>query len=229
MNRVWSPELGATALGRFGWKANVATVAEQNAGAALGDMGITTRLLPVDNCAGVQTECARAASIHADEVEFQPDFFDQLTRYIRLIGVPAQRDPHDPVVRQGAALFTAVGCAACHVPTLTTAAATIHPELAQQTIHPYTDLLLHDMGAGLADGRPDYLASGSEWRTAPLWGIGLAATVAGGPAYYLHDGRARSLSEAILWHGGEAAAAREHFVGMPAEARDALIRFIQSL
>ena len=228
VNRVWSSTLKQTAIGRFGWKANVASVAEQNAGAALGDMGITTSINPADNCAASQTSCREAATEHADEIEFQTDFFDQLTRYVRLIGVPAQRGADTAPVQQGAQLFAALGCVQCHVSTLQTAATAAHPELANQTIHPYTDLLLHDMGEGLADGRPDYLANGSEWRTAPLWGIGLTATVSGNE-YYLHDGRARSLGEAILWHGGEAQGARDAFAQLPATSRDALMAFLQSL
>ncbi len=228
INRVWSKTLNSESIGRFGWKANVASVAEQNAGAALGDMGITTRIHPTDNCMDAQTKCRKAAAEHADELEFRSDFFDQLTRYVRLLGVPAQREPDSTPVQAGAQLFAAIGCVQCHIPTLKTSETAIHPELANQTIHPYTDLLLHDMGEGLADGRPDYLASGREWRTAPLWGIGLTATVSGAE-FYLHDGRARNLTEAILWHGGEARTAREAFSALPAESRSSLIKFLQSL
>jgi CxxC motif-containing protein (DUF1111 family) len=228
LNQVWSPTLNKQTVGRFGWKANVATVAEQNAAAALGDMGITTPIQPIDNCPTAQASCSRATASHANEIEFQADFFEQLNRYVRMLAIPAQRNGDSAIVRVGAELFSAAGCGQCHVATLQTGAEVLHPELANQTIHPYTDLLLHDMGAGLADGRPDFLASGSEWRTAPLWGIGLTATVTG-HEFYLHDGRARSLSEAILWHGGEAAKARDVFFGMPAESRTALLEFIQSL
>jgi CxxC motif-containing protein (DUF1111 family) len=228
VNKVWSSAAQTTTIGRFGWKANVATVEEQNAGAALGDMGITTVLNPNDNCAAAQVACLEAARAHVDEVEFQQDFFEQLTRYVRLLSVPAQRDSDATQVEDGAALFRSVGCVQCHVATLQTAATAIRPELANQTIHPYTDLLLHDMGSGLADNRPDYLASGSEWRTAPLWGIGLTREVTG-YEFYLHDGRARSLDEAILWHGGEAETTREVFRNLGADNRAALVAFLRSL
>jgi CxxC motif-containing protein (DUF1111 family) len=227
INRVWSPTQNTTTAGRFGWKANVATVAEQNAGAALGDMGITTELNPTDNCPATQTACATAAAADNNEPEFQHDFFSELTRYVRLLGVPAQRDADDPQVQRGAALFGGLGCVQCHAATLVTGDAEF-TELAQQTIHPYSDLLLHDMGPGLADKRPDYQASGSEWRTPPLWGIGLTIEVSG-YEFYLHDGRARSLSEAILWHGGEAQTARAAFAGLGKEQRQELLRFLGSL
>ena len=228
INRVWSPTQQQVTVGRFGWKANVATVAEQNAGAALGDMGITSELNSADNCPAAQRACVEFAAKDNAEVEFQQDFLQELTRYVRLIGVPAQRDTDDPEVKQGTALFRGVGCVQCHVSTLVTSAAATFPELANQTIHPYTDLLLHDMGAGLADQRPDYMADGSEWRTPALWGIGLTREV-GGYEYYLHDGRARNLTEAILWHGGEAQQARDAFAALPAAERGKLLRFLESL
>ncbi|TDJ43375.1 MAG: thiol oxidoreductase [Gammaproteobacteria bacterium] len=228
INHVWSSTGQQISVGRFGWKANVATVEEQNAGASLGDMGITTSLNPTDNCAATQNACFKAAQAHASEIEFQQEFFEQLTRYVRLLAVPAQRDSDNPEVQQGAAIFRSIGCVQCHISTLKTGAEASHPELASQTIHPYTDLLLHDMGAGLADNRPDYLASGSEWRTAPLWGIGLTKEVTGHESY-LHDGRARNLSEAILWHGGEALAARDAFTGLPGSQRAAILTFLGSL
>ena len=228
INKVWSPTRQQTTVGRFGWKANVATVAEQNAGAALGDMGITSTLNPKDNCPAAQEACVRAAATHNDNVEFQEDFFKELTRYVRLIGVPAQRDATAPEVIKGAGLFRGIGCVQCHASTLVTGADALFTELQNQTIHPYSDLLVHDMGPGLADNRSDYAASGSEWRTPPLWGIGLTAEVTD-DEYYLHDGRARNLAEAILWHGGEAQAARDTFAALPADSRAALLRFLQSL
>jgi CxxC motif-containing protein (DUF1111 family) len=133
----------------------------------------------------------------------------------------------DPDVRRGAGLFAQARCTACHTPTQRTATG-VEPELADLTIHPYTDLLLHDMGSALADGRPDFRASGSEWRTPPLWGIGLSAFVTG-HTRFLHDGRARSLEEAILWHGGEALAARDFYRRLAKSEREALLRFLGSL
>jgi CxxC motif-containing protein (DUF1111 family) len=228
MNVVWNPVSNSVAPGRFGWKANVASVQLQSAGAALGDMGITTTLNPINNCPPVQAECIKAVKLHPDGVEFRPEFFDQLVRYMQLLAVPQQRAAHTEDVQLGQALFYASGCVQCHMPTLQTGPNQEVPELAGQTFHPFTDLLLHDMGAGLADGRPDYAANGNEWRTPPLWGLGLSETVAG-HSTLLHDGRARSVTEAILWHGGEAAAAQERFRQMDKANREALLAFLQSL
>lgn len=228
LNQVWSSANQQPMPGRFGWKANVATVEEQNAGAAIGDMGITNTINPEDDCPPVQKDCVKAAAIDTSEVEFREDFLKELTRYVQLIGVPAQRNPDDPTVLQGSILFRSIGCAQCHMPTLVTGATAALNELTNQTIHPYTDLLLHDMGPGLADGRPDYLATGSEWRTPPLWGIGLTKTVTG-YENYLHDGRARTLAEAVLWHGGEAQRARDAFANLPADQRNAITVFLGSL
>jgi len=228
MNVVWNPVSESEAPGRFGWKANVPTVQVQSAGAALGDMGITTPLNPVNNCPPAQTDCIKAMALHPDELEFRREFFDQLLRYIQLLAVPRQRGADTESVRQGQALFYASGCVQCHMPTLITGENEEFPELANQTIHPFTDLLLHDMGEGLADGRPDYRASGSEWRTPPLWGLGLSETVTGHTTL-LHDGRARSVTEAILWHGGEAEPARERFRQLGEVNRDALLAFLQSI
>ena len=161
-------------------------------------------------------------------MEFKEDFLKELTRYVQLIGVPEQRNPDDPIVLQGSILFRSIGCAQCHMPTLVTGENAPFEELKNQTIHPYTDLLLHDMGEGLADGRPDYLATGREWRTAPLWGIGLSEMVTG-YENYLHDGRARTLAEAVLWHGGEAQTARDAFVNLPQAQREAVLSFLKSL
>jgi CxxC motif-containing protein (DUF1111 family) len=144
------------------------------------------------------------------------------------LGVNAQRNPTDSVVLQGQALFGSANCWQCHTPTLHTSP--FHPmaEFRNQTIHPYTDLLLHDMGPGLADNMGEGNATGSQWRTSPLWSIELNEGINGGEAY-LHDGRARNLSEAILWHDGEGAASREAFRNMSASDRAALIAFLQSL
>ena len=151
-----------------------------------------------------------------------------MTFYTQTLGVPARRDVEDYTVRYGQALFAVAGCASCHVPTLKTGYLDGVPEVSNQTIHPYTDLLVHDMGPALADHRPDFGASGREWRTAPLWGIGLVETV-NGHTNFIHDGRARSLLEAVLWHGGEGARARDAVRRMSAMQRAALIKFLQSL
>ncbi|MGD9539239.1 MAG: di-heme oxidoredictase family protein [Alphaproteobacteria bacterium] len=224
-NLVWDETAGGPALGRFGWKANQPSVRQQVAGAAVGDIGLTTPLFPHGNCAATQDACAAAPS--GGEPEISASFFDRLVLYSQSLAVPAQRNPGDPAVKRGAALFTQAGCDGCHTPTVRTGEHEL-AALAHQTIHPFTDLLLHDMGPELADGRPDFLATGSEWRTAPLWGIGLVETV-NGHTRFLHDGRARDLAEAILWHGGEGEAPREAFRAMSKEEREALLAFLNSL
>lgn len=224
-NVVWDARAAATALGRFGWKANVPTLEQQNAGAFVGDIGITSPLFPGQNCTAIQTDCLAAPS--GGEPELDQDKLDAVTFYSRYLAVPARRDVQDPVVRRGETLFAEIGCTACHTPTLTTGVAAETP-LAGQRIHPYTDLLLHDMGEGLADDRPDFLADGREWRTPPLWGLGLIATV-NRHTFLLHDGRARDAAEAILWHGGEAADAAERFRDLARDDRAALLRFLDSL
>jgi CxxC motif-containing protein (DUF1111 family) len=217
---------GKRAAGRFGWKANVATLAEQSAGAAVGDIGITTSISPHQNCPEVQRSCRDAAA--EAEPEMSDSFFERLVIYVHALAVPQARGLDREVVRRGEQAFRRFGCAACHLPTLTTGADAALPELADQTFHPFTDLLVHDMGEGLADHRPDGSASGGEWRTPPLWGLGLIETV-NGHDRLLHDGRARGPAEAILWHGGEAEAAREAFRTAPAAERDALIAFLEAL
>jgi CxxC motif-containing protein (DUF1111 family) len=221
-NYVYDPTTGMTALGRFGWKASAASVLHQVVGAYNEDMGVTSPYLPDEPCAGQLPACA----------PHPPDVTDTVTElvemYVQTLGVPARRALDDPTALRGEQLFQSSGCAACHIPTLLTGAAPETPEAAHQTIHAYTDLLVHDMGTGLADGRPDYQADGVEWRTAPLWGIGLTSVV-NGHTYFLHDGRARGLAEAILWHGGEAMAARERFRTLPAADRAAILAFLNSL
>ena len=143
--------------------------------------------------------------------------------------MPARRNVTDPDFKRGEALFDEAKCSVCHVPTMKTAAEFKSlPQLANQIFHAYTDLLLHDMGEGLSDGRPDYQAQPSEWRTPPLWGLGLSETVTGSTAM-LHDGRARNATEAILWHGGEAEASKETFRKMTKADREALLKFLDSI
>jgi CxxC motif-containing protein (DUF1111 family) len=224
-NMVWSPSAQATVLGRFGWKANVATVEEQTAGAFHGDIGITSSLHPAQDCTPAQPECLAAPA--GGEPELDDQKLERVTFYTRTLAVPARREVGEPTTDRGAELFDELQCSACHVAELTTGP-TLPEPLSEQTIRPYTDLLLHDMGPGLADERPDFLATGSEWRTAPLWGIGLTRTV-NRHTRFLHDGRARDLNEAILWHGGEATAAQQGYLGLDREERDALISFLNSL
>jgi Di-haem oxidoreductase, putative peroxidase len=225
-NFVWDAAAQRHTLGRFGLKANVPTLRQQIAGAFVGDMGITSPLFPAENCTKAQSACAAAPN--GGNPELSPNQLDAITFYLQTLAVPAQHGGDLPQVCHGEALFYQVGCAACHRPQMYTAPDAKPVQLAGRLIAPYTDLLLHDLGAPLADGRPDFQASGSEWRTAPLWGIGLAETV-GEQVGYLHDGRARTLLEAILWHWGEAAPSREAVRAMGAAEREALLAFLRSL
>jgi CxxC motif-containing protein (DUF1111 family) len=227
-NIVWSEEAGAPRLGRFGWKAGQATISEQSASAFSGDIGISTPLIPEGwgECTEAQPGCRAAPEGGAPEAD--RTVLDLVTFYSRNLAVPARRGVDDPQVLDGKRIFYDAGCAGCHAPKFVTARLPDQPEQSFQLIWPYTDLLLHDMGEGLADHRPEARASGTEWRTPPLWGIGLTETVTG-KASFLHDGRARTLLEAVLWHGGEAQAARDHVAGLTKAERDALIRFLESL
>lgn len=230
---VRDPETGALTLGRFGWKASVATVKAQSAAAFSGDIGISTPLVTdsFGECTAAQTTCREAPSgvqARLGPVEAPDPILNLVAFYSRNLAPPARRDVDDPGVLAGKARFYDFGCVSCHRPKYVTRRDAPQPEHRFQLIWPYTDLLLHDMGEGLADSRPVGDASGREWRTAPLWGIGLTETVSG-HTYFLHDGRARNLLEAILWHGGEAEAARERVVEATPEERRALIRFLESL
>lgn len=231
-NRAWDPAADALALGRFGWKAGAPTVAAQSAGAFAGDMGLSSPLVPAHwgDCTEAQETCRTAA--HGidddDDVEVPPRMFDLVAFYARHLAVPARRDIDDPDVLAGKRIFYESGCVACHTPKFVTARDPNRPEHSFQLIWPYTDLLLHDMGEGLADGRPEGFASGREWRTPPLWGLGLTETVSD-HTRLLHDGRARNVLEAILWHGGEAQASRDKVVALNRKEREALLRFMDSL
>lgn len=224
-NRVADPSGDGTVLGRFGWKAGVPTVEDQNARALQGDIGITSTLRPDQPCTRSEASC-RAAPAGGDP-EIEDERLDQITFYTRTLAVPARREVGATSTTRGQDLFDEVGCASCHVAELRTGPSDIEA-LDEQVIRPYTDLLLHDMGPGLADDRPDGEATGREWRTAPLWGIGLVETV-NDHTRFLHDGRARDLTEAVLWHGGEAADARRRFAELPAADREAVIAFLESL
>ncbi|UWQ73740.1 di-heme oxidoredictase family protein [Leisingera sp. M658] len=231
-NLVWSREFSRIMLGRFGLKAGMATVHEQSAGAFSGDIGISTPLFPAHagECTDLQTTCRTAPHGGGDsrETEIDQPNMDLVTFYSRNLGVPARRNTSDAQVLRGKQVFYDTGCAACHVPKYVTHRLQDRPEQSFQLIWPYSDLLLHDMGEGLADNRPEARATGREWRTAPLWGIGLTQQVSP-RATFLHDGRARTLLEAILWHGGEAEAAKTGVVELPPEDRAALIAFLESL
>lgn len=222
MHLVTDPETRQLRVGRFGWKAGQARVKHQVAAALNSDIGVTTSVMPDPDCGELQSGCGPSGSELADA------HLDNLSAYISLLGVRARRDLSDSLVLQGEALFSSIGCGGCHVESFQTSPYHPHAELRDQTIHPYTDLLLHDMGPGLAASLPEGNASGAEWRTAPLWGIGLTDGVSSGQAY-LHDGRARNLTEAILWHGGEAETSRDAFAGLSQGETGALLAFLRTL
>ena len=222
-NFVWDVVQKRYTLGRFGWKANQPTLIQQVAAAYHDDMGLTTSLFMTENSAG-QSQLTE----HKSVPEVSDEILDVVTFYVQTLAVPARRNVDNPQVKQGEQLFAKAQCASCHIPTLRTGVLAGVPSVSNQTIHPYTDLLLHDMGPELADNRPDFHANGREWRTPPLWGIGLVRTV-NGHTNFLHDGRARNLMEAILWHGGEAEASRQIVEQMSKTERDALIAFLESL
>lgn len=230
VNRVWDDELQKTVAGRFGWKAGQPNLNQQNVHAFSGDMGLTTSLRPFDDCTDAQTACKQAPNGNGPDGE--PEVSDNILRlvlfYTRNLAVPARRGVNDEQVLAGKNLFFQAGCQSCHTPQYTTAANAAEPELANQVIRPYSDLLLHDMGDGLADNRTEFQASGRDWRTPPLWGIGLTQAVSG-HTQFLHDGRARNLLEAVLWHGGEAQQAQQQVLSFNAEQRAALLAFLNSL
>ena len=233
VNRVYDAYADAMLPGRFGWKANVASLAHQTASAFQGDIGITSRLFPNESCTATQKDCLQAPrGAKGQAVEIDDKTLDDVIFYQTTLAPPARRDPADPQVLQGQKIFANAQCASCHRPSYVTGEPLFprlsSPALSGQVIFPYTDLLLHDMGPGLADGRPDFLANGNQWRTPPLWGLGLIKAV-NGHTRLLHDGRARNLLEAVLWHGGEASASRDAVLQLNAQERDALVRFLESL
>lgn len=217
---------GQMALGRFGWKAGQPSLSQQNADAFFNDMGLSSTLFPGNTCTALQQDCQQQP--HGGVPEVSDSVLAQVLFYVRTLGVPARRRVDDPQVLKGKALFQQAKCQACHVPQFTTRPDAAEPELAKQIIRPYSDLLLHDMGEGLADQRPEFQATGREWRTPPLWGIGLTQNVSG-HTRFLHDGRARNLMEAILWHGGEAEASRHALLTFNTQERAALLAFLESL
>lgn len=238
-NYVWDDEAGKTALGRFGWKANQPNTRQQVAAAMLNDIGATSTIYPVDNCPGPQaacrsdpttTNCGGAQGGCTGELlpEALPSRLEGLTLYLLSLAPPPRANAADPQVRRGERLFDQVRCANCHVPELRTGRQALLPNQRSTKLRPYTDLLLHDMGEALADNRPDFAAGGRDWRTAPLWGVG-AIRLRNGHSDLLHDGRARNVLEAILWHGGEASEARERFMRLARPERDALVKFVESL
>jgi CxxC motif-containing protein (DUF1111 family) len=224
-NYVYNSYSGKRELGRFGMKANTSTLQVQVATAFQQDMGLTSYVQPVKSVHGQEQMNyvpAGTATNLADTA------LNAVVFYIRTLAVPARRNVTDPRVKRGELLFKKLNCAGCHIPTMYTGIYPALPTLSNQRIHPYTDMLVHDLGEGLSDNRPDYQATGREWRTAPLWGIGMFEKTNGVP-YYLHDGRARTLTEAIIWHGGEAQNSRDQFAALPKKERMDMIAFLQSL
>jgi len=233
VNRVWDIAQQKYVAGRFGWKAASPSIAQQNAAALSNDIGIGSALFPKaeGDCTQQQNHCLEQptgnSEIH-DNLEASEKMTDLLVLYMRYLAVPKRKQAPSPSVLAGRELFHAIGCADCHRPAFKTGTLAGEPELSGQIIWPYTDLLLHDMGAHLADNRPEFSATGREWRTPPLWGIGLNKAV-NGNNFYLHDGRASSLMEAILWHGGEAKASQQRVLALSKAERENLIKFLESL
>ena len=224
-NYVFDIASNKTVMGRFGWKANQPDVRQQVAAAFSGDMGITSILFPNENCPpGVDCN----AIPNGGTPEISDVNLNKVALYASTLAVPARRNIENQNVLKGKKTFETIGCTSCHIPKLQTG--TSHPIAAvrNQTIRPYTDLLLHDMGSALADNAPDFLASGTEWRTPALWGIGLLNIVNKG-TFLMHDGRARSIEEAILWHGGEAKNAKDTYKALPLQNRKDLLQFINTL
>ena len=226
-NYVWDVEQQTKSMGRFGWKANQPNLKQQVASAFNGDIGLTTSLFPNASCSEGQLQCQKETTL-GEQPEVSDEFLDKVTTYVSLLAVPARRNLEGTKEQLGERLFYQAQCSSCHIPRQVTGTASPHAEYNNQVIHPYTDLLLHDMGEELADNRPDFAANGQEWRTPPLWGIGLVKNV-NKHTFFLHDGRARNLTEAILWHGGEAQASKEFVQKLSGEERNALLAFLNSL
>lgn len=220
----WINSNGKKILGRFGWKANQPTLKDQDAGALLGDMGITSKLHGQQNCTDVQIDCVKA---HSSGIEIDEADFNRLVFYTAVLGVPKSRIANKDIISKGEKLFQSTDCIKCHIPEYKTSKNSFK-QFSNQRISPYSDFLLHDMGEDLADHRPDFEATGKEWKTPPLWGIGLTKVV-NRHMRLLHDGRARGVEEAILWHGGEANQAREKFKKLSKEERKILTEFVESL
>ena len=216
-NYVWDPETQTTKLGRFGWKASAPSVLVQTAGAYNNDMGVTSPLFPIESSYG---QLNGELTLN-DDPEISQKILDEATFYCRTLAVPAARDLDDVDVVAGYQVFKDLKCTSCHTPRHVTGTFPGIQEISNQTIYPYTDMLLHDMGDELADGRSDFLANGREWKTRPLWGIGLTELV-NGHTDFLHDGRAKNIEEAILWHGGEAEKSKNNYTKLSLEKREQL-------
>ncbi|PKG40394.1 di-heme oxidoreductase family protein [Psychromonas sp. Urea-02u-13] len=244
-NKVWSVKAQQVTLGRFGWKAGQPTLRQQTAGAFLGDMGLTTDFFQQENCLEHQSDCKQSPNGNGDmadadyKFEVSTKVLNKITFYTNHLAVPARRNAYSTLVRNGQKLFNELGCQQCHTASYTTVKSAEFPELSNQKIYPYTDMLLHDMGEALTDFDKnsktvkgdipvEFLAQANEWRTPPLWGIGLAQTVDPN-ATFLHDGRARNLLEAVLWHGGEAEQSKQKVLQLSKKQRVELLAFLEDL
>ncbi|SVD32361.1 uncharacterized protein METZ01_LOCUS385215, partial [marine metagenome] len=231
-NKVWDDVNQKESLGRFGWKASQPSIYQQVADALFNDMSLSNPLYKdSSNCSEFQTICINVPdgnSKEYDDLEVSNQQLDLITFYSQQLGVPSRRNIEDENVILGKEIFFQLSCNSCHTEKFKTGSHADHNNLKQQIIYPYSDFLLHDMGRGLADDLPEYLANGSEWRTPPLWGLGLTEIVSGRKTY-LHDGRARNLVEAILWHGGEANSSKEKFLGLNKNQLNQLVIFLNSL
>jgi len=217
-NWVYSPETLNLEIGRFNWKANVSKVKHQVAGAMSNDMGLTSPLYPIENCTKVQNECLNSPK-GRDTFDVPMKRLDAVTFYLKHLKVlQAKQDKH---YKEGLKIFKQISCSSCHIPTFTLSDG--------KSIHPFSDLLLHDMGKGLADGRVEFQATGSEFRTSPLWGISVCKQILKKRINFLHDGRAGTIEEAILWHGGEAEQAKNNFINLAPWKQKVLIHFLERL
>ncbi|MBS9767583.1 MAG: c-type cytochrome [Flavobacteriaceae bacterium] len=227
-NYAWNVQQQKKTIGKFGWKANTPTLRQQIAGAFHQDIGITTPMFPEQNCPEGQDVCKDLPTGNDDSFEVTEQGLNDITFFLSTVSVPERRDCKDKDVMMGKALFHKINCVGCHAVGLKVGKSEVFPKMKGITINPYSDILLHDMGEGLADNRPDFLANGREWRTQPLWGIGLIKTV-NRHTFFLHDGRARSVEEAILWHGGEAEKPKKEFMNLSKKEREQLLKFIHTL
>jgi CxxC motif-containing protein (DUF1111 family) len=229
VNQVWDVQTQSLQPGRFGLKSNKPTLAMIVAGAFANDLGISNPLFPDQPCTNQQPTCQQQITgNNAEGFELPQHLLDLVVDFNRNLA-PIKRDNADnKKILQGRELFYQTGCNGCHQPRFVTGESEKFTHLSKQEIWPYTDLLLHDMGESLADNRPEFLANGQEWRTAPLWNLGDQVDV-NGSNVLLHDGRARNVEEAILWHGGEAKNAKDKFVNLPITQREALMQFVYSL
>jgi len=213
-------------IGKFGWKATRATLLHHIAGAASQDMGLTSSLFPNQNCMKIQIDCSK--QISGGNPEISDEQLNRLLVYMQTLAPPRQRKPNDKAVSKGNDLFQKIGCINCHTPSYKTGAHINHPELSNKIIKPYSDFLLHDMGHELDDHLREGQAKSAEWKTPPLWGIGLIKKV-NKHTRFLHDGRAKNIEEAIIWHGGEAEKAKNNYLKLNKKERDNLLKFLNSL